>query len=109
MPFESPSVAPTTDEEEEAFMELDSIISSGELSSAIGWAIGCGSHLAQKKSDILNMCHKLKGTFSGRVLKNWGTVLFFLDQVRGDMITISVNACWSFLAASAGSRVRNIG
>ena len=102
MPFEAPSVAPTTDEEEMAFMKLDSIISSGELASAIGWAIGCGCHLAQKRSDILDMCHKLKGAFSGRVLKNWAQY-FFLDQVRGDMIAISVNACWSLHAATAGS------
>ena len=86
MPFHAPSVAPVTDEEEYAFMELESIISSGELSSAIGWAIGCGSQLADRKGDILEMCH-----FSGRVLKNWGTVLFFLDQVREDnMIATSV-------------------
>ena len=97
VPYESPSLASTTDEEEKAFMKLDSIISSGELPSAIGWAIGCGCHLAQKKSDILDMCHKLKGAFSGRVLKNWGTV-YFLDQV----IAISVNNCWSLHAASAG-------
>ena len=84
VPFELPSVAPSTAEEEEAFMELDSITASGELSSAIGWAIFCGNNLAQKKSDILEMCYKLKGAFSGRVLKNWGTLLYFLNEDDDD-------------------------
>lgn len=81
MKFNPPSVAPSTDEEEEAFMELESIIASGQLSSAIGWAIRCGENLAQRKRDLLNLGKKLKGAFSGRVLKNWATLLFFLDQV----------------------------
>ena len=101
MPFEAPSVAPTTDEEEMAFMKLDSIISSGELASAIGWAIGCGCHLAQKRSDILDMCHKLKGAFSGRVLKNWAQY-FFSGPGKGRydchicqcLLVITCSFCW---------------
>lgn len=79
--FKTPSVAPTTEIEEDAFIELDSIISSGKLSSAIGWAICCGENLAELKKDILKYCKRLKGAFSGRDLKNWATLMFFLDQV----------------------------
>lgn len=79
--FKTPSVAPTTEVEEDAFMELDSIISSGKLSSAIGWAIRCGENLAEHKKDILKYCKRLKGAFNGRDLKNWATLTYFIDQV----------------------------
>ena len=74
--FKAPSVCPTTDIEEDAFVELDSIISSGQLSSAIGWAIRCGDNLAERRKDILKHCKRLKGAFCGRDLKNWATLLF---------------------------------
>ena len=69
-----PSVAPSTEIEEDAFMELDSIISSGKLTSAIR----CGENLAEHKKDILKDC---KAAFSERDLKNWATLMFFLEQV----------------------------
>lgn len=103
VPFECPSVCPASDEEEEAFMELDSIISSGELSSSIAWAIGCGNRLSHDKDEIREFCSKLKGSFSGRVLKNWGTLLYFLNKVRDNMIPHLSIYAYDLYAAAGGN------
>ena len=77
-----PIVAPQSDVDDEAFAELDDILSSGNVSSAIGWAIRTGEGLeGKKREEILSFSRKLKGLFTGRVCKNWAMPLFFVDKV----------------------------
>ena len=80
LPFKTPSVVPITDKKEDAFMEVDHIIASGELSSAIGWGIGCSTHLTDLKRDMLDVPKGEGGFHCGRVV----------DQVREYMIVTSV-------------------
>ena len=39
IPFEQPTICPESDEEEDAFDELEDLVSSNRLSVAVGWAI----------------------------------------------------------------------
>ena len=75
--FKSPSVAPENDEEEDAFSDLDALVASGLMSSAIGWAISVGENLKQHREEMLSFSDTLKGSFGGRMRKNWATILFF--------------------------------
>ena len=80
MCFNLPTVAPATDEEEEAFAELDDLLLSGELSSAIGWAIAQGKLLLSNRDEIREL--KKMTQLHGRSSQNWAILLFFVKQVR---------------------------
>ena len=80
--FILPAIAPETDEEEVAFGELEELLASGEVSSAIGWAVSVGKNLEKARGHISSLASQLRGTFSGRLCKNWATLLFFLEKVR---------------------------
>ena len=79
--FKLPAIAPITEEEEEAFAELEDVLASESVSSTIGWVVRVGKDLEEKRKEISLFSSKLKGTFSGRCSKNWGILLFFLDKV----------------------------
>ena len=78
--FSLPAVGPQTDHEDEAFAELEELLSSGCVSKAIGWAIRTGKELEGKR-EITYFSQKFKGVFSGRICKNWAMLLFFVDKV----------------------------
>ena len=83
IPFSEPSVAPDTDEEEEAFTEFEDLILSGEVSSAIGWAIKQRQVLLDDRgsSAVKELKERLRGIFHGRTCQNWAVLLFFLKEV----------------------------
>jgi len=82
-----PTVAPELDYEEDAFAELEDLLSSGSTSSTIGWAIKVGENLDEKREEIRSFEEKLKGIFSGRHCKNWGILLYFLGKVSTSVST----------------------
>ena len=65
MPFLLPSVMPETEEQYGAFDELDSLVSSGELSSALGWAVAQGKCLDDNLSLQKEIKCSLRGKFKG--------------------------------------------
>ena len=49
VPFRNPPIAPTDDEEQDSFDQLDDLLTDGDLSSACGWVIKVGSHLDSRQ------------------------------------------------------------
>ena len=87
--FNQPAVYPQSLAEEEAFAELEDLVASGRVSSAVGWAIGVGKDLEMKRDVINSLCSKIKGIFSGHCCcKNWAMLLFFVGKVG---LTVSVS------------------
>lgn len=83
IPFETPSIYSGGEEDDEIFDELEKLIRSGEVSRAIGWAIGVGEHLACCREEVMTLKGALRGeTMGGRSLQNWGLLLYFVKQVR---------------------------
>ena len=78
--FSLPTVAPSTDEEEAAFAEIEDLLFSGELSSAIGWAISVGKQLSCCREEIREL--KKLTQLQGRSSQNWAILLFFVKRVR---------------------------
>ena len=50
MPFATPKIAPTTDELQDAFDELDDLLTDGSFSSACGWVVRIGKHLQDRET-----------------------------------------------------------
>ena len=73
--FKLLKVVPANNEDDDTFAELDMLLTSGRMSSAIGWVVGCGEDLECHREEILSFADMLKGTFSGRMKKNWATIL----------------------------------
>ena len=61
VPFVLPSVIPETEEQYAAFEELVSLLSSGALSSALGWAVAQGKCL----EDNLSLQKEIKCSLRG--------------------------------------------
>ena len=82
IPFKGPSIGPVS-EEEDVFAELEDVVSSGVMSSMIGWAIHQGKAVAapEGRDEIVAIKECLRGTYQGRSLQNWGLLLFFLKKV----------------------------
>ena len=49
--FKHPSVGPVDEEEEKVFAELEQLLSSGMMSSIIGWAICQGTAVALQRGE----------------------------------------------------------
>jgi hypothetical protein len=96
--FKKPSVAPTNEEEEENFSELQSLISSGEsskcricsvlvssdeMSAMLGWEIRLGKLLSSKegRKEVKDLKESLRGTFAGRSQANWAILFFLVKKV----------------------------
>ena len=81
--FKRPSVSPVDEEEEKVFAELEQLLSSGMMSSMIGWAICQGTAVAapEGREEVVAIMEGLRGLHQGRALKNWGLLLFFLKKV----------------------------
>ena len=76
-----PTVAPDDIDEEDAFAVIENLCSSSAVSSAIGWAVGVGKSIGEKREDIQCFTERVKSHFTGRMAKNWGTLLFFVQKV----------------------------
>lgn len=80
IPFTKPSIAPTTEEQQEAFDELDDILIGGELSSVCGWAIKQKVSLEDKEK-FKAMKLTLRPHFQGRSVLNWAYLAICLKEV----------------------------
>ena len=80
--FKHPSVGPVDEEVEKVFAELEQLLSSGMMSSMIGWAICQGTVVAapEGREEVVAIMEGLHGLHQGRAL-NWGLLLFFLKKV----------------------------
>ena len=79
VPFVLPSVIPETEEQYAAFEELVSLLSSGTLSSALGWAVAQGKCL----EDNLSLQKEIKCSLRGSSFHagSFDSSIFFLKQV----------------------------
>lgn len=79
--FSKPSIAPVSDEQQDAFDELDDMICGGVLSSVIGWAIQMGKKL-NNKDKLKKIKGILRPHFHGRAILNWSLVALCLEEVH---------------------------
>ena len=88
MPFLLPTVAPESEEEFDAYDALDTLLSSGAVSSAMGWAIAQGEELVNNLPLLREIKCSLRGKFKGRSIPNRSKLLFFLKQVMCLVATV---------------------
>lgn len=74
-------MGPNNDIEEDTYSEFEEMVSSGDMSRAVGWAISLGKELEARKAEVWELKDKLRGVVSGRNCKNWGVLLFFVKRV----------------------------
>ena len=81
--FREPTIGPANEEKEETFTEFEDIISTGTMSSIVGWSILQRKAVvsAEGKEKVLDIKEKLLGVFQGRNLQNWALLLFFVKKV----------------------------
>ena len=81
--FKEPAIAPCNDNEEDTFTEFEELISSGKMSTMVGWAISLGKAVSSTagKKEVVEIKEMLRGTYNGRNLQNWSLLLFFLKKV----------------------------
>ena len=94
--FKSPSVVPENDGEEDVLCDLDALVASGHMSSAIRWAISVEENLKQHREEMHSFSDTLKGSFGGRMQKNWATILFFVNKVGTVTFCIPRNNYFTF-------------
>ena len=80
VPFKTPKVAPISEEQQEAYDELDDLLDDGKPSSTIGWAVRQQS-LLSKKEPVHQMKKLLHGSFNGRSRHNWTILTLCAQQV----------------------------
>ena len=68
-PFKSPAVAPSTEEEQDAFDELDDMLMEGSLPAACEWVIKVGQSLHCRQT-VREMAARSRSHFSGRKQAN---------------------------------------
>ena len=81
VPFSKPSLAPITDEQQQAYKELEDMLTEGMLSSVCGWAIKQEEKLLNK-DEVKEMKALLRPHFQGCSASNWTFVALCLKQVR---------------------------
>lgn len=81
IPFHKPAIQPTNPEQQDAFDELEELVSSGSLSCLFGWLVEQRKCLTDKQL-TREMCKKLRGSFSGRSLENWTLLMVCVSQVN---------------------------
>lgn len=79
-PFKSPAIAPSSEEEQDAFDELDDILTEGSLSAACGWVVRLGQCL-HNRGIVMEMCTLLRPHFPGRQAMNWALVAVCVKEV----------------------------
>ena len=62
---------------------FEELISSGKMSTMVGWAISLGKAVSSTagKKEVVEIKEMLRGTYNGRNLQNWSLLLFFLKKV----------------------------
>lgn len=85
MPFNKPSVAPQSEDEQTAFDELDDIIEEREISACVGWAVKLKKSLICK-DEVREMRSLITGSFTGRSAHNWALLLLCTKQVNTQVI-----------------------
>ena len=80
IPFKEPQIGPVSEDEDDTFAEFESFLSSGVLSSMVGWAIQQGKTVATTdgKEEVLELKESIRGIFQGQ---NWALLLFFVKKV----------------------------
>ena len=79
-PFKSPAIAPSTEEEQDAFDELDDILTEGTLSTACGWVVRVGQCLHDRQI-VREMAARFRPHFPGRQAINWALVGVCVKEV----------------------------
>lgn len=80
IPFEKPSIAPSTEERQDAFEDLEDMLADGLPSSAFGWAVAQKA-LLQDKEAIRDLKSRFRSHFQGRAVQNWSLLALCLKQV----------------------------
>lgn len=81
IPFSKPSIAPESEDQEEAFEIVDELIDNQQLSQAVGWIISL-SEAVNSKQQLKEMKEKLRDSFKGRCLMNWSLVALTTTKVN---------------------------
>ena len=79
-PFKTPAVSPTTDEEQDAFDELDDMLCEGSLSSSCGWVVKVGRRLHDRPT-VREMAARFRSHFPGRQAINWALLGVCVKEV----------------------------
>ena len=79
-PFRSPVVAPSSEEEQDAFDELEDMFSEGSLSAACGWVIKVGKIL-HDRCTVREMAARFRPHFPGRQATNWALLGVCVKEV----------------------------
>lgn len=74
-------MTPDTEEEHDAFDALETLRTSGAISSAVGWAVAQGKVLERNPHILKDIKCSLRGKYKGRSMQNRAILLFFLKQV----------------------------
>ena len=80
VPFCKPSIAPITDEQDDAFDDIERMIEENLLSQALGWVIKQASTV-HNREQLRTMKQKLRRVFQGRCLMNWALVTLTTTKV----------------------------
>lgn len=80
-PFLKPSIASIPDEQQQAYEELEDMLTEGMLSSVCGWAIK-QEEMLLKQAEVKHMKALLRLHFQGRSATNWTFLAICLKQVR---------------------------
>ena len=80
MPFSKPSIAPSTDQQQEAYEELEEMLNGGALSSMCGWIISMEKVLTNKDK-LKEMKSRVQQHFEGRLVSNWTLLGVCLQEV----------------------------
>ena len=81
IPFEQPPVCSESEEEEDAFDELEDLVSTNRLSAAVRWAIQLRKEVLLNGDQIRELKRELYGSFRSRSAMNWAILLFFAEKV----------------------------
>ena len=87
MPFKNPPVAPTSDQEQDSFDDLDDMLMEGTLSASCGWVIEVGQTLKCRRT-IRDMTARLRLHFPGRQALNWALLSVCVKEVFFDSVIL---------------------
>ena len=80
MPFRGPKIAPTTDELQGSFDELDDLLNDKSFSSACGWVVCVGRSL-QDKLTVKDMAKFFRPHYPKRRATNWALLGVCVKEV----------------------------
>ena len=79
VPFAYPTVAPESDQEQEAYDRIDEMLSTGQISQAIGWAIKQRQTFLDGMEEVKELRSIIRSSVKGRAATNWAVLLFFCE------------------------------